>query len=142
MVLGVRGSRYIVSSRSPLRKAAWILTWIDLELFGKHTLERNQLTPPAAVARRDPLPRRARGASALPPEVDADHDDTDSDLDSVIDLRPTDPNALASVALALGALAVDTPDSYRDAIHSGEGEQWRLAMRDELAKMRNIMCGK
>lgn len=68
---------------------------------------------------------------------------SNSGASSIVPLALTDnPDTWAPIATALNAMANDTPNSYRDAIQSGEGEQWHQAVMEELERWRSIECGK
>ncbi|KAE8538266.1 hypothetical protein D1P53_005607 [Cryptococcus gattii VGV] len=74
----------------------------------------------------------------------ARHDkETNSDVSSIDPLALTDnPETWGSITQALNAMASDTPNSYREAIQSGEGEQWHQAMMEELEKMEKYKVSK
>lgn len=68
---------------------------------------------------------------------------SNSDASSIVPLALTDnPDTWAPIATALNAMANDTPNSYRDAIQSGEGEQWHQAVMEELEKMEKYEVWK
>lgn len=70
-------------------------------------------------------------------------EETNSDVSFIDPLALTDnPETWGSIAQALNAMANDTPNNYREAIQSGEGEKWHQAMMEELEKMESIKCGK
>lgn len=63
-------------------------------------------------------------------------EETNSDVSSIDPLAPTDnPETWGTIATALNAMATDTPNTYREAIQSGKGEQRHQAMMEELEKM-------
>ena len=68
---------------------------------------------------------------------------TSSDASSIDPLALTDnPETWATIATALNAMSTDTPNTYREAIQSGEGEQWHQAMMEELEKMEKYKVWK
>ena len=63
-------------------------------------------------------------------------DGQNSDAESEDPLALTDdPRSWGHHAFAMAALSTQTPQSYLEAIRSGEGELWKSAMKDELGKM-------
>ncbi|KAE8541144.1 hypothetical protein D1P53_002499 [Cryptococcus gattii VGV] len=74
----------------------------------------------------------------------ARHDkETNSDVSSIDPLALTNnPETWGSIAQALNAMANDTPNNYREAIQSGEGEEWHQAMMEELEKMEKYKVWK
>lgn len=68
---------------------------------------------------------------------------TSSDASSIDPLALTDnPETWGTIATALNAMSTDTPNTYREAIQSGEGEQWHQAMMEELEKMEKYKVWK
>ncbi|KAE8541722.1 hypothetical protein D1P53_001894 [Cryptococcus gattii VGV] len=66
-----------------------------------------------------------------------------SDASSIDPLALTNnPETWGSIAQALNAMANDTPNNYREAIQSGEGEKWHQAMMEELEKMEKYKVWK
>jgi hypothetical protein len=79
--------------------------------------------------------QRLQNAPQLQPELPRDNDAVSNMSDESDDPLLLHPHGNICAMLAHAGNINATPQSYREAQHSSEWEQWEIAMKEELAKM-------